>query len=184
MLLFWNRASPNLPADLLRATCRRGCEHACQRRYASRLLQQQSVRQSDSLTASQFAYPRRHPHNFLAWCKCDTKVHHLDFLLTFFFCCCFFGGCGEWNSEEARACETSYPNERIKKIEEEEMDAGNHVLIWRVLFFYLAPVGLTGAQFFPGEVMTPSPSLLWLSYMIMMIFAGWFLKLMSLILHC
>lgn len=33
------------------------------------------------------------------------------------------------------------------------------MLIWRVLFFYLAPVGLTGAQFFPGEVMTPSPSL-------------------------
>ncbi|XP_077434565.1 receptor-type tyrosine-protein phosphatase T isoform X12 [Vanacampus margaritifer] len=30
------------------------------------------------------------------------------------------------------------------------MDAGNHVLIWRVLFFYLALVGFAGAQFFSG----------------------------------
>ncbi|XP_061146435.1 receptor-type tyrosine-protein phosphatase T [Syngnathus typhle] len=30
------------------------------------------------------------------------------------------------------------------------MDAGNHVLIWRLLFVCLMPLELTGAQFFPG----------------------------------
>ncbi|XP_061544107.1 receptor-type tyrosine-protein phosphatase T isoform X9 [Phycodurus eques] len=30
------------------------------------------------------------------------------------------------------------------------MDAGGHVMLWRLLFFFLAPLGRTVAQFFPG----------------------------------